>query len=127
MVDKEMAVLAIDDYSKMRQVVRLLLKDLGFYNIDEAASADEAMDKLQEKNYGLIISDWNMPGMTGLELLKRVRDTAAMKDTPFIMISAESKPENILSARDAGVSSYIVKPFTAETLKSRMVGVFGTF
>jgi two-component system, chemotaxis family, chemotaxis protein CheY len=127
MVDKNMQILIVDDYSTMRRIVRNLLKQLGFDNADEAADGTEALAKLREKKYGLVVSDWNMLPMTGLDLLKQVRADAALKDMPFIMVTAESKPENVMIAKQAGVSNYIVKPFNADTLKTKMMSVFGQF
>ena len=126
-IDKKMPILIVDDYNTMRRIVRNLLKQLGFENADEAADGTEAFAKMQAKSYGLVVSDWNMEPMTGLELLKLVRADAQLKATPFIMITAESKPENVIIAKQAGVSNYIVKPFNAETLKTKMSSVFGAF
>ena len=126
-VDKNMQILVVDDYNTMRRIIKNLLKQLGFENVDEAADGGEAFKKLQEKQYSLIISDWNMEPMTGMELLKLVRAHATLKNTPFIMVTAESKIENIVAAKQAGVSNYIVKPFNAETLKTKMMSVVGEF
>jgi len=126
-VDKAMHILVVDDYSTMRRIVRNLLKQLGFNNVDEAADGGDAFKKMQEKSYGLIISDWNMEPVSGMELLKQVRADIKLKNTLFIMVTAESKPENIIAAKQAGVSNYIVKPFTAETLKVKMKSVLGEF
>jgi two-component system chemotaxis response regulator CheY len=126
-VDKNMQILIVDDYNTMRRIVRNLLKQLGFENADEAADGAEAFEKMKQKKYGLIVSDWNMAPMTGLELLKLVRADPNLKMTPFIMVTAESKPENVMIAKQAGVSNYIVKPFNAETLKTKMASVFGPF
>jgi len=126
-VDKGMQVLVVDDYNTMRRIIRNLLKQLGFDNVDEAAHGGEALAKMQDKTYGLVISDWNMEPMTGLELLKQVRASEKLKNIPFIMVTAESKPENVIAAKQAGVSNYIVKPFNAETLKGKMTAVLGEF
>ena len=126
-VDKSMHILIVDDYNTMRRIVRNLLKQLGFVNVDEAADGGEALIKLREKTFHLIISDWNMEPMTGLELLKQVRADEKLKNLPFIMVTAESKPENVIAAKQAGVSNYIVKPFNAETLKGKMTSVIGEF
>jgi two-component system chemotaxis response regulator CheY len=115
-----MPVLIVDDYKTMLKIIRNLLKQLGFSNVDEAMDGSAALQKIRSKNYGLIISDWNMEPMSGLHLLKEVRLDAKSKDVPFIMVTAESKSENIIAAKDAGVSNYIVKPFTAATLKSKI-------
>lgn len=127
MVDKNMQILIVDDYNTMRRIVRNLLKQLGFNNCDEAADGTEAFTKMQEKKYDLVVSDWNMQPMTGLELLKKVRADEKLRATPFIMVTAESKPENVIIAKQAGVSNYIVKPFNADTLKQKMSTVFGAF
>ena len=126
-VNKSMNIIVVDDYNTMRRIIRNLLKQLGFDNVDEAADGGEAFTKMQEKAYQLVISDWNMEPMTGLELLKLVRADAKLKHTPFIMVTAESKPENVIAAKQAGVSNYIVKPFNAETLKTKMSSVIGEF
>ncbi|MFW0777406.1 MAG: response regulator [Rickettsiales bacterium] len=122
-----MPILVIDDYNTMRRIVRNLLKQLGFDNVDEAADGAEAFAKLQEKPFSLVISDWNMEPMSGMELLKKVRADEKLKGLPFIMVTAESKPENVIAAKQAGVSNYIVKPFNAETLKTKMSSVIGAF
>jgi len=126
-VNKAMNIIVVDDYNTMRRIIRNLLKQLGFDNVDEAADGGEALAKMQEKAYQLVISDWNMEPMTGLELLKLVRADEKLKLTPFIMVTAESKPENVIAAKQAGVSNYIVKPFNAETLKTKMTSVIGEF
>lgn len=126
-VDKTMHILVVDDYSTMRRIIKNLLKQLGFDNVEEASDGGDAFKKLQEKPAGLVISDWNMEPTTGMELLKMVRGHATLKDTPFIMVTAESKPENVIAAKQAGVSNYIVKPFNAETLKTKMTSVIGEF
>ncbi len=126
-VDMKMPILIVDDYKTMLRIVRGLLKLIGFENVDEAAGGTEAFNKMKEKKYGLVISDWNMEPVTGLDLLKQVRGDGNMKDTPFIMITAESKTENVIAAKEAGVSNYIVKPFNAETLKQKLTAVLGNF
>lgn len=126
-VDKSMNVLVVDDYNTMRRIIRNLLKQLGFDKVDEAADGGDAFAKLKEKQYGLVISDWNMEPITGMELLKKVRADEKLKALPFIMVTAESKPENVIAAKQAGVSNYIVKPFNAETLKTKMSAVIGAF
>ena len=118
--DMNMPILIVDDYKTMLKIIRNLLRQLGFSNVDEAMDGSAALQKIRSKNYGLIISDWNMEPMSGLHLLKEVRLDAKSKDVPFIMVTAESKSENIIAAKDAGVSNYIVKPFTAATLKSKI-------
>ncbi len=126
-VDKNMPILIVDDYSTMRRIVKNLLKQLGFDNTDEAVDGTDALSKLQSKQFALVISDWNMQPMTGLELLKLVRADEKLKNIPFIMVTAESKPENVMVAKQAGVSNYIVKPFNAETLKTKLTSVIGAF
>lgn len=112
----------------MLRIIKNLLKQLGFSNVDEATDGSMALGMVKVKSYGLIISDWNMEPMTGIELLREVRGSeAAYKDTKFIMITAESKTENVIAAKQAGVNNYIVKPFNAETLKQKMVSVIGDF
>jgi two-component system chemotaxis response regulator CheY len=104
----------------MLRIIRNLLKQLEFNNVDEAVDGQEALAKLRAGNFGLVISDWNMVPMTGLDLLKEVRADQRLKDMPFIMITAESKTENVVAAKQAGVSNYIVKPFNAETLREKI-------
>jgi len=124
-IDKTMNVLIVDDYRTMLRIIRNLLKQIDFDNVDEATDGVQALTKLRAGNFGLVISDWNMEPMTGLQLLTEVRSDAKLKDTPFIMITAESKAENVVAAKAAGVSNYIVKPFNAETLKSKIEKVLG--
>src|SRR5256714_12704171 len=110
-VDVSMPVLVVDDYNTMIRIIRNLLKQLGFEDIDDASDGSAALTKLREKKYGLVISDWNMEPMTGYELLKEVRSDPGLNKTPFIMVTAESKTENVIAAKKAGVNNYIVKPF----------------
>lgn len=126
-VDKNMPILIVDDYKTMLRIIRNLLKQIGFDNVEEATDGSQALQKLREKKFDLIISDWNMEPMTGIELLREVRDDANLKKMPFIMVTAESKTENVVIAKEAGVSNYIVKPFNARTLKSKLAGVLGEF
>ena len=126
-VNMNMDVLIVDDYKTMLRIIRNLLKQIGFLNVDEAIDGSDALKKLQEKDYGLVISDWNMVPMTGLQLLQEVRADDRMGAIPFIMISAESKIENVVAAKQAGVSNYIVRPFDAATLKSKISSVLGQF
>ena len=126
-VDKNMPILIVDDYKTMLRIIRNLLKQLGFNNVDEAIDGSSALQKLRDKNCGLIISDWNMEPMSGLQLLKEVRADVKLKDVPFIMITAESKSENVIAAKEAGVSNYIVKPFNAATLRTKLATVLGNF
>jgi two-component system chemotaxis response regulator CheY len=119
-IDKSMNVLIVDDYKTMLRIIRNLLKQIEFNNVEEASDGAEALGKLRTGNYGLVISDWNMQPMTGLELLQEVRQDIRLKTLPFIMITAESKTENVVAAKQAGVSNYIVKPFNAETLREKI-------
>jgi two-component system, chemotaxis family, chemotaxis protein CheY len=126
-VDKNMKVLIVDDYRTMLRILRNLLRQLDFRNVEEATDGTMALTKLKEGGYGLVISDWNMEPMTGIQLLRHVRADEKLKGLPFIMVTAESKPENVVAAKQAGVSNYIVKPFNAETLKMKMASVLGDF
>ena len=126
-VDSAFPILIVDDYKTMLRIVRNLLKQLGFNNVDEATDGSQALTKLRSKSYGLVISDWNMEPMTGYELLKEVRADSHLSSTPFIMVTAESKTDNVIAAKQAGVNNYIVKPFNAATLKSKMAAVLGDF
>ncbi len=124
-MDTKMNVLIVDDYKTMLRIIRNLLKQIDFENVEEASDGNEALGKLRDGNFGLVISDWNMEPMTGLELLQHVRADAKLKSLPFIMVTAESKTENVIAAKQAGVSNYIVKPFNAETLKGKIEKVLG--
>ncbi|GAA6211083.1 MAG: response regulator [Rhodomicrobiaceae bacterium] len=124
-IDLSMPVLVVDDYKTMIRIIRNLLKQLGFSDIDDAADGTEALAKMQQRQYGLVISDWNMEPMTGYELLKEVRSDENLMKTPFIMVTAESKTENVIAAKKAGVNNYIVKPFNAATLSAKINAVFG--
>lgn len=124
--DLNMKILVVDDFATMRRIVKNILVQLGFKNIIEADDGTSALDILQSEKIGLIISDWNMPKMTGLDLLKTVRDNEALAATPFIMVTAEAQQDNILAAVKAKVSQYIVKPFTAETLSEKLDKIFGS-
>jgi two-component system chemotaxis response regulator CheY len=126
-VDKNMNVLIVDDYKTMLRIINNLLRQLGFPNVDEATDGTMALEMFKVKKYGMIISDWNMEPMTGLELLKHIRSGNENKDVPFIMVTAESKTENVIAAKQAGVNNYIVKPFNAETLKGKIEAVLGAF
>jgi len=127
-VDTNMNVLIVDDYKTMLRIIKNLLAQLGFKNVDEATDGTMALEHIQNKQYGLVISDWNMEPMTGLELLKTLRgNPGPSQNVPFIMITAESKTENVIAAREAGVNNYIVKPFNAETLKQKIAAVLGDF
>jgi two-component system chemotaxis response regulator CheY len=123
MTDANMSILVVDDYNTMVRIIKKLLKTIGYENVDEASNGEEALGKIKQKQYGLIISDWNMEPMTGFELLKAVRADETTAKTPFILVTAESKPENVLAAQQAGVSSYLVKPFSAPALKEKIDAV----
>ncbi len=120
-----MKILVVDDYSTMRRIIRNLLAQIGYTDIDEAGDGITALQKLRETKFNLIISDWNMEPMTGLQLLKDIRADKKISSLPFIMVTAESKTENIIAAKNAGVNNYIVKPFNAETLKQKIQSVIG--
>jgi len=126
-VDLRMNVLIVDDYKTMLRIVKNLLNQIGFTNVDEAEDGSAALAKIRQKEYGLIISDWNMVPMTGLQLLQEVRADAKFKHIPFIMVTAESKTENVVAAKQAGVNNYIVKPFNAAVLKGKIATVLGDF
>jgi|SRR6185369_3084858 len=123
-IDLSMPVLIVDDYNTMIRIIRNLLRQLGFVHIDDASDGSAALAKMRERKYGLVISDWNMEPMTGYDLLQQVRSDPDLTQTPFIMVTAESKTENVIAAKKAGVSNYIVKPFNAQTLKSKIDSVF---
>jgi two-component system chemotaxis response regulator CheY len=128
-VDMNMNVLIVDDYKTMLRIIENLLKQLGFKNVVQATDGSMALKLMREQTpaFGLVISDWNMEPMTGLQLLKEVRADNRLKPTPFIMVTAESKIENVAAAKEAGVNNYIVKPFNAETLKTKISAVLGAF
>ena len=126
-VDLKTPILIVDDYKTMLRIVRNLLKQFGFENVDEAADGGEAFIKMKDKQYGLVISDLNMEPVTGIQLFQKLRADANLKDTPFIMITEKSKTENVIVAKGAGVSNYIVKPFNAKTLKQKLTAVLGSF
>jgi two-component system chemotaxis response regulator CheY len=126
-VDMNMNILIVDDYKTMLRIIRNLLKQLGFNNVDEATDGSMALQKLRDKDYGLVISDWNMEPMTGIQLLREVRADSKLRSLPFIMITAESKTDNVVAAKEAGVNNYIVKPFNAATLKTKLSSVLGNF
>jgi two-component system chemotaxis response regulator CheY len=123
-VDHTMPVLIVDDYNTMTRIIRNLLKQLGFEQVDNANDGAAALAKMRERKYGLVISDWNMEPMTGYDLLQEVRGDPSLSDTPFIMVTAETRTENVIAAKKAGGSNYIVKPFNAQTLKSKIDAVF---
>lgn len=125
MVNKNMNILVVDDFPTMRRIVRSLLKELGFSNIDEAEDGQEALSKLRSgANFELVVSDWNMPNMDGLAMLKEIREDSNLKTLPVLMVTAEAKKENIIAAAKAGASGYVVKPFTAITLEEKLNKIF---
>ena len=124
MADKNLKFLVVDDFSTMRRIVRNLLKELGYTNVDEAEDGVAALQKLRGGNFQFVVTDWNMPNMTGIELLKEIRADAGLKNLPVLMITAEAKKENIIQAAQSGASGYIVKPFTAGTLEEKMGKIF---
>ena len=124
MPDKNMRILSVDDFSTMRRIVKNILKQLGYTNVDEAENGATAIDAMREKKYDLIISDWNMPVKTGIEFLKEVRADPELKDTPFLMVTAEAEKDNVVEAMQAGVSNYVLKPFTAKILEEKLAGIF---
>ena len=123
-LDPSMPVPVVDDYSTMVRIIRNLLRQLGFADVDDAPDGAAALAKMHAKRYGLVISDWNMEPMTGFDLLRQVRGDPELGETPFIMVTAESRTDNVIAARKAGVNNYIVKPFNAQTLKSKIEAVF---
>ncbi len=126
-VNKNMRILIVDDFKTMLRIVESMLKQLGFTNIDEATDGAAALELIKKNQYDLILSDWNMEPMSGFDLLKTIRANPATASIPFILITAESKTENILAAKQAGVSNYIVKPFNALTMKEKLIAVLGNF
>lgn len=124
MADPKMKFLVVDDFSTMRRIVRNLLKELGYSNVDEAEDGALALAKLKSEKFDFIITDWNMPNMDGLEMLKAVRSDAALSKIPVLMVTAEAKKENIVAAAQAGASGYVVKPFTAATLDEKLSKIF---
>lgn len=124
-LDLAMPILVVDDYQTMVRIIRNLLKQLGFEDVDEANDGSAALEKLKNRKYGLVISDWNMEPMTGYDLLKQVRSDESLRSTPFIMVTAESRTDNVIAAKKAGVNNYIVKPFNAQTLRTKIEAVCG--
>ncbi len=125
MTTQSLPILVVDDYATMVRIIRNLLKQIGYENVDDASNGAAAFEKLKAGSYGLVISDWNMEPMSGFELLQRVRQDPVLATVPFIMVTAESKTENVIAARKAGVTNYIVKPFNAQTLKARIDQALG--
>ncbi len=126
-VNKNMPILIVDDYKTMLRIIKNLLAQLGFTNVDEATDGTMAFSKLEQKQYTLVISDWNMEPMSGLDLLRKIRADSRFSNLPFIMITAETKVDNVIVAKKEGVNNYIVKPFNAATLKTKLSAVIGEF
>lgn len=124
MADPKKKFLIVDDFSTMRRIVRNLLKELGYTNVDEAEDGAMALAKLRSEQFDFVVSDWNMPGMDGLEMLKQMRADAALAKIPVLMVTAEAKKENIIAAAQAGANGYVVKPFTAATLDEKLAKIF---
>ncbi|MFW9606780.1 MAG: chemotaxis response regulator CheY [Pseudomonas sp.] len=124
MADKSMSILVVDDFPTMRRIVRGLLKELGFTNVDEAEDGQDALNKLRSGSFEFVVSDWNMPNLDGLDMLKQIRADAALKHLPVLMVTAEAKKENIIAAAQAGANGYVVKPFTAATLEEKLNKIF---
>lgn len=123
-MDKNMKILVVDDFSTMRRIIKNLLKDLGFTNIQEADDGNTALPMLMQGDFDFVVTDWNMPGMQGIDLLRNIRATDKLKHIPVLMVTAEAKKEQIVAAAQAGVNGYVVKPFTAATLKEKLDRVF---
>ncbi len=123
-MDKNMKILVVDDFSTMRRIIKNLLRDLGFTNTSEADDGNTALPMLQSGNFDFLVTDWNMPGMTGIELLKHVREDERLKDMPVLMVTAEAKRDQIVAAAQAGVNGYVIKPFTAAVLKEKIDKIF---
>ncbi|MBB3140406.1 chemotaxis response regulator CheY [Halomonas sp. THAF12] len=124
MADKNMSILVVDDFPTMRRIVRSLLKELGFTNVEEAEDGQDALNKLKGGGFEFVVSDWNMPNLDGLEMLKQIRADDALKELPVLMVTAEAKKENIIAAAQAGASGYVVKPFTSATLEEKLNKIF---
>jgi len=124
MADKNMKILVVDDFSTMRRIIRNLLKELGFTNVDEAEDGVNGLSKLKNGTFKFVVSDWNMPNMSGIDMLRAIRADPALKHLPVLMVTAEAKKENIIEAAQAGASGYVVKPFTAATLEEKLNKVF---
>ncbi len=121
---RKIKILVVDDFSTMRRIVKNLLKQIGYENIEEAEDGEQAYAKLKNEKYQFVVSDWNMPNMTGIELIKKVRSDPELKDLPFLMVTAEAEKEKVVEAIKSGVNNYIIKPFTAEILKEKMEKIF---
>jgi len=120
MLDQNMKILVVDDFSTMRRIIKNILREIGYNNVDEADDGSTALEKLKSAKFDFVVTDWNMPNMPGIELLKAIRQDEALKDTPVLMVTAEAAKENVVTAVAAGVNNYIVKPFTAAALKERI-------
>jgi two-component system chemotaxis response regulator CheY len=123
-LDKSMKILVVDDFSTMRRIIKNLLKDLGFTSIQEADDGNTALPMLQQGDFDFVVTDWNMPGMQGIDLLRAIRSDDNLKHLPVLMVTAEAKKEQIVAAAQAGVNGYVVKPFTAATLKEKLDKIF---
>ncbi|WP_299009482.1 chemotaxis response regulator CheY [uncultured Shewanella sp.] len=123
-MDKNMKILVVDDFSTMRRIIKNLLRDLGFNNTQEADDGSTALPMLQKGDFDFVVTDWNMPGMQGIDLLKEIRSDSSLKHLPVLMVTAEAKREQIIAAAQAGVNGYVVKPFTAATLKEKLDKIF---
>ncbi|WP_158967811.1 chemotaxis response regulator CheY [Paraglaciecola sp. L3A3] len=123
-MDKNMKILVVDDFSTMRRIIKNLLKDLGFTNIQEADDGNTALPMLQQGDFDFVVTDWNMPGMQGIDLLRAIRADTDLKHIPVLMVTAEAKKEQIVAAAQAGVNGYVIKPFTAATLKEKLAKIF---
>ncbi|HSH47829.1 MAG TPA: chemotaxis response regulator CheY [Halomonas sp.] len=124
MADKNMRILVVDDFPTMRRIVRSLLKELGFTNVEEAEDGQDALNKLRAGGFEFVVSDWNMPNLDGLEMLKQIRADEALKELPVLMVTAEAKKENIIAAAQAGANGYVVKPFTSAILEEKLNKIF---
>lgn len=124
MLDLKIKVLVVDDFSTMRRILKNILKQIGYSDIEEAEDGNSALARLRQGGFGLVVSDWNMPNMTGLELLKAIRADNVLNNIPVLMVTAEAKKENVIDAIQAGVNNYVVKPFTAVALKEKIEKIF---
>ncbi|MBY6346862.1 chemotaxis protein CheY [Providencia rettgeri] len=124
MVQKNIKILVVDDFPTMRRIIKNLLKDLGYENVDEAEDGQMGLEKLRNGNFEFVVSDWNMPNLDGLEMLKQIRADASLASLPVLMVTAEAKKENIIAAAQAGANGYVVKPFTAATLEEKLNKIF---
>jgi len=123
-VDKSIKILVVDDFPTMRRIIRNLLKELEFVNVDEAEDGAVGLEKIKNGNYGFVVSDWNMPNMDGLAMLQAIRADPALAKLPFLMVTAEARKENIIAAAQAGANGYVVKPFTSITLEEKITKIF---